>query len=121
MSVGGNTRVGRILRTARGEDVNGPHGVEPAQRQEREHGRQQRHHRLGHEHQRAAIQCVRRHAADHGEEKDGADSREADEPERERATIVPDEQRHVPQHGRRLHEGSGEGNQEPRPEQSHAT
>ncbi len=108
-------------RTARGQHVDRPHRREPAQRQHGQDGGEDRHQRLRDHHQPAAVERVGRHAADQRKEENRADAHEPDQPECERAAIVGNEQRHVPEHGRRLHEAAGEGQQQAPPEQAEVT
>jgi hypothetical protein len=85
-------------------------------RGERQQGGKHGHRRLGHEHHGAPVERVGGHAADHREDDDRPDPGDADKSERQRAAIVRHEQRHVPQDGRRLHEGADERKKEPSPQ-----
>ena len=70
------------------------------------------------EHQGTPVQGIGRHAADHREQEDRTDPRQPDDAERQRPLSFRREQRDVPEQGRRLHEGAGKRQQQPRPQET---
>jgi hypothetical protein len=99
------------------QEVDRPHGAQPAEGESRERRGEKRHDGLRGEHHLAAVQRVRHHAREQREPDDRYDLGGADEPQCQRFAPRRGEERDVPQNGRRLHPRSGKGQQLPDPEQ----